>query len=274
MFKRVVATTKESAMMYRTGAAAGLKLAHIQALEGALRHPEGLVSPPPDIPIHAHGKFLRELAAMGHVEIVRSAAFREEDVWYAEDGARLLRITDSGVDAVRDALSLFRPDDSQPMDEARPLSDAEETSFEPESMSDPASEMSEARTDLAQDVDLVAEEDAAVAHAQAEASPQGEEITALPPEPGQPMGEDVASPGTAKRSGACAKVMEMLNRRNGASIQELALVTGWRTHTVRGFLSQLRKKGIRIETSTSRGDAGGRAVKFYRFASIQSFTTF
>jgi hypothetical protein len=44
--------------------------------------------------------------------------------------------------------------------------------------------------------------------------------------------------GTAK-----AKVIEMISRKGGATLDEIRKATGWQPHTVRGFMSTLPKKG-------------------------------
>ena len=43
-----------------------------------------------------------------------------------------------------------------------------------------------------------------------------------------------------------AKVLEMLSRPEGATVAQIAEVTGWQTHTVRGFFAGLKKKGITV----------------------------
>ena len=40
----------------------------------------------------------------------------------------------------------------------------------------------------------------------------------------------------------------MLRREEGASGPEIAEATGWASHTVRGFLAGLKKKGFAVET--------------------------
>ena len=47
-----------------------------------------------------------------------------------------------------------------------------------------------------------------------------------------------------------AKIIELLHRKTGASIAELAKATGWQMHSVRGFLSgALKKRTISIANS-------------------------
>jgi hypothetical protein len=43
-------------------------------------------------------------------------------------------------------------------------------------------------------------------------------------------------------------VLALLCRTEGATVAQIAEATGWASHTVRGFLAGLKKKGIKVET--------------------------
>ena len=60
------------------------------------------------------------------------------------------------------------------------------------------------------------------------------------------------------------QVLKALNRKNGASIEELMKLTGWQAHSVRGFLSGTvkKKQGLDVVRQT---DASGN--KRYQIAS-------
>jgi len=62
-----------------------------------------------------------------------------------------------------------------------------------------------------------------------------------------------------------ATVEKLLQRKAGASIDQIAKATGWQTHTCRAFLSGLRKKGHDVARETGKD---GRSV--YRIASAAS----
>lgn len=68
------------------------------------------------------------------------------------------------------------------------------------------------------------------------------------------------TPQTAEHQPAPAKqtkvglVLEMLQREQGAALDELVAATGWLPHTTRAALTGLRKRGHEIEKS-KRGDA-------------------
>ncbi len=45
-----------------------------------------------------------------------------------------------------------------------------------------------------------------------------------------------------------AQIIKLLNRKNGASLAELIILTGWQAHSVRGYLSGTikRKRGLKL----------------------------
>ena len=47
------------------------------------------------------------------------------------------------------------------------------------------------------------------------------------------------------------KVVKLLKRKNGATIEQIVEATGWQSHTVRAALTGLKKKGHLIERETS-----------------------
>lgn len=51
----------------------------------------------------------------------------------------------------------------------------------------------------------------------------------------------------AKGQTKAAQVVALLNRKQGATNQEIMDATGWQTHSVRGFLAHLKKGGTKIE---------------------------
>jgi Ni,Fe-hydrogenase I large subunit len=62
---------------------------------------------------------------------------------------------------------------------------------------------------------------------------------------------DVAS----RTSSKLAAVIEMLKRRDGATINDLSKATGWQTHSVRGLLSGTikRKLGLKLRSGKTDG---------------------
>ncbi len=70
---------------------------------------------------------------------------------------------------------------------------------------------------------------------------------ALATKPGRHAGQ----PGTPRKPREGTKqeaVLTMLRREEGATVAQIAETTGWASHTVRGFLAGLKKKGIEVTT--------------------------
>jgi Protein of unknown function (DUF3489) len=68
--------------------------------------------------------------------------------------------------------------------------------------------------------------------------------------PAQAAGEPKAPrEGTAK-----ANVLAMIQRKGGATLDEIGKATGWQKHTIRGFMSVVPKKAGLTVTSTRRED--------------------
>jgi hypothetical protein len=68
---------------------------------------------------------------------------------------------------------------------------------------------------------------------------------ALATKPGRPARE----PGAPRKPREGTKqeaVLTMLRRAEGATVAQIAEATGWASHTVRGFLAGLKKKGIQV----------------------------
>jgi hypothetical protein len=69
---------------------------------------------------------------------------------------------------------------------------------------------------------------------------------ALAASPGRPARERGA-PRTPREGTKQQAVLAMLRREEGATVAQIAEATDWASHTVRGFLAGLKKKGITIE---------------------------
>ena len=63
-----------------------------------------------------------------------------------------------------------------------------------------------------------------------------------------------APPAAKAPGGKQAKVIQMLERKSGASLDQIMEATGWLAHSARAVLSGLRKKGYAIDrTTTTKG---------------------
>ena len=59
-----------------------------------------------------------------------------------------------------------------------------------------------------------------------------------------------------------AIVSKLLSRPRGASLGDITAATGWQAHSIRAFLTGLRKKGIALEREQRRdGATGYRIIK-------------
>ena len=68
-------------------------------------------------------------------------------------------------------------------------------------------------------------------------------------------------PATAKTKQVC---LDLLNRPEGATVEELQAATGWQQHSVRGFLAGAVKKKLGLPLLSEKPGAGPRR---YRVAS-------
>ena len=77
----------------------------------------------------------------------------------------------------------------------------------------------------------------------------------------------VRSRGRVKHAVAKTKqqvCLDLLNRPEGATVEELQAATGWQQHSVRGFLAGAVKKKLGLTLLSEKLDAGSRR---YRIAS-------
>jgi len=73
--------------------------------------------------------------------------------------------------------------------------------------------------------------------------------------------EAVVSPARPTKT---AIVNRLLSRRRGASLGDINSVTGWQAHSIRAFLTGLRKKGVCLEREQRKDGATS-----YRINNVQ-----
>jgi hypothetical protein len=61
--------------------------------------------------------------------------------------------------------------------------------------------------------------------------------------------------------------LDLLSRREGATIEELQAATGWQQHSVRGFLAGAVRKKLGLTLLSEKPDAGARR---YRISNISN----
>ena len=67
--------------------------------------------------------------------------------------------------------------------------------------------------------------------------------------------------GAAKPGSKAAIVLDLMKRKEGATLAEIAKATDWQNHSIRGFVSGhvIKKLGLKVESTKS--DAGERTCR-------------
>jgi hypothetical protein len=63
------------------------------------------------------------------------------------------------------------------------------------------------------------------------------------------------------RNSKKAQIVALLKRDQGASIDQLVLITGWQKHSVRGFLSGTMRKKMGLKIVSFKNDQGARTYR-------------
>jgi hypothetical protein len=66
---------------------------------------------------------------------------------------------------------------------------------------------------------------------------------------------------TAREGSKKAIVLELLRRKEGAAMTEIAKATDWQNHSIRGFISGTIVKKMGIEVESDKNDAGERRYR-------------
>lgn len=70
----------------------------------------------------------------------------------------------------------------------------------------------------------------------------------------------IAAPAQPRTNTKQSKVLELLQREQGASIAEMQEATGWLPHTTRAALTGIRKRGLTIEKTKVEGETRYKAA--------------
>jgi hypothetical protein len=81
------------------------------------------------------------------------------------------------------------------------------------------------------------------------------------PASGRASFADTARTGARPAARKSAAVMKMLARARGATIVEVATATAWQPHSVRAYLSGLRKKGLVLVRETRKSGEGAYRIE-------------
>jgi hypothetical protein len=73
-----------------------------------------------------------------------------------------------------------------------------------------------------------------------------------------------AGQGAARSGSKTEIVLELMRRKGGAPLAEIAKATDWQSHSIRGFVSGhvIKKMGLKVESTKS--DAGERTYRIVR----------
>ena len=76
-----------------------------------------------------------------------------------------------------------------------------------------------------------------------------------------PKSKDKKVTGKKKASRKGATILELLRRKDGATLGDLTKATGWQPHSVRGFLSAQVGKKLGLKLESTKGEDGQRVYK-------------
>ena len=78
---------------------------------------------------------------------------------------------------------------------------------------------------------------------------------------GKKTSKPPAAPKTPRTGTKQAQLITMLEAQGGASINEIAAATGWQAHTIRGAISGVLKKKLRLDVTSEKIEGRGRVYK-------------
>jgi uncharacterized protein DUF3489 len=73
--------------------------------------------------------------------------------------------------------------------------------------------------------------------------------------------KEVAKKAGARDGSKTATILDLLKRKDGATLKELMKATGWQPHSVRGFLSGTVGKKLGLKLASVKGEDGERTYR-------------
>jgi Protein of unknown function (DUF3489) len=193
-------------------------------LSSATKHDDGLATRPANLNAAAAAKVVSSLIAKGLVREIRAKA--DAPVWHEnEDGRFSLKITKAG----REAIGV---DDDEAQDEAS-ASAAPAQATPKKRGSKPAAKTDAPKT--------------SAARAKGAA--------------GKAAGAGESSPADFRARSKQAKIVDLMKRAKGATLNELVEATEWLPHTTRAALTGLRKRGLTVERVKDEGRGSVYRIK-------------
>jgi hypothetical protein len=191
-------------------------------LSSAAKHDEGLASRPANLNAAAAMKVASSLIAKGLAREIRAKA--DAPVWHENDDGRFaLKITKAG----REAIGVEDDEEQQ----AASSSAGRDASKSEKSGSKAAAKKDAVKT-------LAAPSKAARSKV---------------------AGDAESSPAQIRAGSKQAKIVELMKRAKGATLDELVEATEWLPHTTRAALTGLRKRGFTVERA--KDDAKGSVYR-------------
>jgi hypothetical protein len=77
----------------------------------------------------------------------------------------------------------------------------------------------------------------------------------------EPTGKPKRAPRRKREGTKQAAMIDMLRRKQGATIAQIAEATGWRNHTIRGAISGALKKKLGLDVTSEKTDDGLRTYR-------------
>jgi hypothetical protein len=198
-------------------------------LSSAAKHDEGLATRPASLNAAAVMKVASSLIDKGLVREIRAKA--DAPVWHEnEDGRFALKITKSG----REAIGV---EDEEAQDAATAAA----------APAQPRSRKSGSKP----------------------AGKKDAQKTSATPRKGRkdkPASDDESSPADIRAGSKQAKIVELMKRAKGATLDELVEATDWLPHTTRAALTGLRKRGLTLERVKDESRGSVYRIKSDRLA--------
>jgi hypothetical protein len=198
-------------------------------LSSAAKHDEGLATRPVSPNAAAAMKVASSLIGKGLVREIRAKA--DAPVWHENDEGRFaLKITKAG----REAIGV----------EDEEAQDAVPVSAPP---APPRSKKSGSKATGKRDA-------------------QKTSATARKGRKHKPASDDESSPADFRAGSKQAKIVELMKRAKGATLDEMVEATDWLPHTTRAALTGLRKRGLTVERVKDEGRGSVYRIKSERAA--------
>jgi hypothetical protein len=179
-------------------------------LSSAAQHDEGLATRPANLNAAAAMKVASSLIAKGLVREIRAKA--DAPVWHENDDGRFaIKITKAGRDAigVDDEEGQQTPSSSATQDASKPKKRGSKAATNKVAAKTPAPRTKAARGKSGHDAE--------------------------------------SSPGQIRAGSKQAKIVDLMKRPKGATLEELVEATDWLPHTTRAALTGLRKRGLLVD---------------------------